>query len=164
MITLSEGSMRHSRLLSVFLLCLLAAASARAVSFVSAADAPNATPGLLRELNRGVKEVRVIIGVRDGTPSARRLLASPDPEGEPERRVLRLGAQKRLAEEMTPRQFAVKHYYESFSMLAGTATREAAIAIASRPDVAWVELDKQAHLLQRTPQSSQVDPQRPGQF
>ncbi len=148
--------MRHSRLLSVFLLCLLAAASARAVSFVSAADAPNATPGLLRELNRGVEEVRVIIGVRDGTPSARRLLASPDPEGEPERRVLRLGAQKRLAEEMTPRQFAVKHYYESFSMLAGTATREAAIAIASRPDVAWVELDKQAHLLQRTPQSSQV--------
>jgi subtilisin family serine protease len=148
--------MRHSRLLPVFLLCLLAAASARAVSFVSAADAPNATPGLLRELNRGVEEVRVIIGVKDGTPSARRLLASPDPAGEPERRVLRVGAQKRLAEEMTPRQFAVKHYYESFSMLAGTATREAAIALANRPDVAWVALDKQAHLLQAAPQSSQV--------
>jgi subtilisin family serine protease len=156
MITLSEGSMRHSRPLSVFLLCLLAAASAGAVSFVSAADAPNATPGLLRELNRGVEEVRVIIGVRDGTPSARRLLASPDPEGEPERRVLRVGAQKRLAEEMTPRQFAVKHYYESFSMLAGTATREAVLTLANHPDVAWVELDKQAHLLQRTPQSSQL--------
>ncbi|HYV41143.1 MAG TPA: hypothetical protein VEO02_05070, partial [Thermoanaerobaculia bacterium] len=123
--------MRHSRLLPVFLLCLLAAASARAVSFVSAADAPNATAGLLRELNRGVEEARVIIGIRDGTPTARRLLASPDPEGEPERRVLRVGAQKRLAEEMTPRQFGVKHYYESFSMLAGTATREAVIALAN---------------------------------
>jgi subtilisin family serine protease len=148
--------MRHSRLLPVFLLCLLAAASARAVSSVSAADAPNATPALLRELDRGVEEVRVIVGVKDGTPSARRLLASPDPEGEPERRVLRMGAQKRLAEEMTPRQFAVKHYYESFSMLAGTATREAVMALASHPDVAWVALDKQAHLLQTTPQSSQV--------
>jgi subtilisin family serine protease len=148
--------MRQIKLLPIFLLCLLAAASARAVSSVSAADAPNATPGLLRELNRGVEEVRVIVGVRDGTPSARRLLASPDPEGEPERRVLRVGAQKRLAEEMTPRQLAVKHYYESFSMLAGTATREAVIALASRPDVAWVALDKQAHLLQATPQSSQV--------
>src|SRR6266511_5277180 len=156
MSTLSEGSMRNSSLLAVFLLCLLAASSVRGVSIVSAADAPNATPGLLRQLNRGVEEVRVIIGVRDGTPSARRLLASPDPEGAPERRVLRVGAQKRLAEEMTPRQFAVKHYYESFSMLAGTATREAVIALAGRPEVAWVELDKEAHLLQTTPQSSQV--------
>ncbi len=148
--------MRNSRLLPVFLLCLLAASSARGVSIVSAADAPNATPGLLRQLNRGVEEVRVIIGVREGTPSARRLLASPDPDGEPERRVLRVGAQKRLAEEMTPRQFAVKHYYESFSMLAGTATREAVLKLANHPDVAWVALDKQAHLLQTTPQSSQV--------
>ena len=148
--------MRHSRLLPVFLLCLLAAASARAVSFVSAADAPNATAGLLRELNRGVEEARVIIGIRDGTPTARRLLASPDPEGEPERRVLRVGAQKRLAEEMTPRRFAVKHYYESFSMLAGTATREAVLTLANHPEVAWVALDRQAHLLQTAPQSSQV--------
>ena len=148
--------MRNSRLVPILFLCLLAPASGRAVSAVSPADAPNATPGLLRELSRGVEEVRIIIGVRDGTPSAKRLLASPDPEGEPERRVLRVAAQKRLAEQMTPRQLAVRHYYESFSMLAGTATREAAITLANHPDVAWVQLDKRAYLLQTTPQSSQV--------
>ena len=149
--------MRHSRLHSRFSL-FPARRRGRpgAVAPSPPHDAPNATPGLLRELNRGVEEVRVIIGVRDGTPSARRLLASPDPEGEPERRVLRVAAQKRLADEMTPRQLAVRHYYESFSMLAGTATREAVITLANHPDVAWVALDEQAHLLQATPQSSQV--------
>ncbi|HLN57371.1 MAG TPA: S8 family serine peptidase, partial [Thermoanaerobaculia bacterium] len=148
--------MRNSRLAPILFLCLLAPASSRAVSAVSPADAPNATPGLLRELSRGVEEVRIIIGVRDGTPSATRLLASPDPEGEPERRVLRVAAQKRLADEMTPRQLVVRHYYASFSMLAGTATREAAITLANHPDVAWVDLDKQARPLQTAPQSSQV--------
>jgi subtilisin family serine protease len=148
--------MRNSRLVLILLLCLLAPNSARAVSAISAADAPNATPGLLRELSRGGDEVRIIIGVRDGTPSAKRLLSSPDPEGEPERRVLRVAAQRRLAEELTPRQLAVRHYYESFSMLAGTATREAAITLANHPDVAWVTVDKEARRLQATPQSSQV--------
>ena len=148
--------MRNSRFVPILVLCLLAPASGRAVSAVSPADAPNATPGLLRELNRGAEELRVIVGVRDATPSAKRLLASPDPDGEPQRRVLRVAAQKRLADEMTPRQLAVRRYYESFSMLAGTATREAAITLANHPDVAWVEVDKQAHPLQATPQSSQV--------
>ena len=148
--------MRHSRIVLLLLPCLLAPASARAASAVSAADAPNATPGLLRELNRGAEVVRIVVGVRDGTPSARTLMASPDPAGEPERRVLRVAAQKRLAEAMTPRQLAVRHYYESFSMLAATATREAAITLANHPDVAWVELDKTAHPFQAAPQSSQI--------
>ncbi len=148
--------MRKSRFVPILFLCLLAPASGRAVSAVSPADAPNATPGLLRELNRGAEELRVIVGVRDATPSAKRLLARPDPDGEPQRRVLRVAAQKRLADEMTPRQLAVRRYYESFSMLAGTTTREAAITLANHPDVAWVELDKQARPLQATPQSSQV--------
>ncbi len=148
--------MRHSRLLSLLLLFLLGGASARAANFVSAADAPNATPGLLRELNSGAEQVRVIIGVKDGTPSAKMLIAKPDPAGEPERRVRRVAAQKRLAEEMTPHQLRVRYYYESFSMLAGTATREAAITLANHPNVAWVALDKEAHLLQTSPQSAQV--------
>jgi subtilisin family serine protease len=156
MINLSEDHMRNSRLVPILLLCLLEPASGRAVSAVSPADAPNATPGLLRELSRGVEEVHIIIGVRDGTPSAKRLLASPDPEGEPERRVLRVAAQKRLAEEMTPQQLAVRHYYESFSMLAGTATREAAITLANHPDVLWVQLDQKVRPLQTSPQSAQV--------
>src|SRR5207244_13022913 len=134
-------------------LCLLTAAFGSAANFVSPADAPNATPGLLRELNRGAEVVRVIVGVRDGTPTAKRLLASPDPAGEPERRGTRVAAQKRLAEEMTPRQLQVRHYYESFSMLAGTATREAAITLANHPDVAWVAMDKVAHPFQTMAQS-----------
>ena len=50
----------------------------------------------------------------------------------------------------------MRHYYENFSVLAGTATRESAIALAGRPDVAWVALDRRARLLQTAPQSSQV--------
>lgn len=148
--------MRRQTLFLAALPCLLLAASARAASPVSASDAPNATPSLLRELDRGAEELPILIGIKDGTPSARALRASPDPEGEPERRVIRIAAQKRLAEELTPQRLAVKHYYESFSILAGTATREAAIALAGRPDVEWVELDRRAHLLQTTPQSSQI--------
>src|SRR5580765_7008155 len=89
-------------LFGAFLLCL-PGGRALALSAISAADAPNATPGLLRQLNRGPETLAVVIGVADGTPSAKALLASPDPEGEPERRVLRVAAQKRLAEEMTSR-------------------------------------------------------------
>src|SRR5713101_8475062 len=77
--------------------CLLMPAPGRAMA-ISAADAPKATPSLLRELARGTEELPVIIGVRDGTPSARALLLNPDPEGEPGRRVRRIAAQKRLAE------------------------------------------------------------------
>jgi subtilisin-like proprotein convertase family protein len=148
--------MRRQMLFLAALPCLLLAASARAASHVSAGDAPKATPGLLRELDRGAEELPILIGVKDGTPSARALRASPDPEGEPERRVIRVAAQKRLAEELTPQRLAVKHYYESFSILAGTATREAAMALAGRSDVAWVDLDRRARLLQTTPQSSQI--------
>jgi subtilisin-like proprotein convertase family protein len=147
--------MRRQTLLFAALLCLFLAASARGASAVGS-DAPNATPSLLRELDRGADTVSILVGIKDGTPSARALRASPDPEGEPERRVIRVAAQKRLAEELTPQRLAVKHYYESFSILAGTATREAAMALASRPDVAWVDLDRRARLLQTTPQSSQI--------
>lgn len=132
-------------------------ASASAANFVSAADAPNATPNLLRELNRGAEILPVVVGVKDGTPSARALLENPDPEGESGRRGLRLAAQRRLADAMTPARLAVRHYYESFSMLAGTATRDAAIELANSPDVAWIELDRKARPLQAAaPQASQL--------
>src|SRR6202162_3528663 len=153
---LPEGPMRRQTLLFAALPCLFLAVSARAASPVSAGDAPNATPSLLRELDRGADTVPILIGIKDGTPSARALRASPDLEGEPERRIIRVAAQKRLAEELTPQRLAVKHYYESFSMLAGTATREAAIALAGRTDLLWVGLGGRAHLLQTTPQNSQI--------
>jgi subtilisin-like proprotein convertase family protein len=139
-------------LLSGSLLC----ASASGASFVSAADAPSATPSLLRELNRGAETVAIVVGIKDGTPSPHALLANPDRDGEPERRGIRLAAQRRLADEFTPSRLAVKNYYESFSMLAGTATREAAISLASHPEVAWVDLDREARRFQTIPQASQT--------
>jgi subtilisin family serine protease len=148
--------MSYSKALLSFAVCLLLAATVRGLSSVSAADAPNATPSLLRELNRGPEQLDVVVGIRDGTPSPKRLLAEPDPEGEPARRLVRVAAQKRLAEDMTPRRLAVRHYYESFSMLAGTVTREAAITLANHPDVLWVQLDEKVHPLQTPPQSSQI--------
>jgi subtilisin family serine protease len=151
----TRGSGQHSTALFI-VFCLFLTAAARGASFVSASEAPNATPSLLQELNRGAEQVNVIIGVKDGTPSAKRLLTNPDPKGEPERRKIRIASQKRLADEMTPRALAVHHYYESFSMLAATATRDAAIALASRPDVAWIDVDRRAHLLDSSPQSSLV--------
>ena len=146
-------SLRALRI-GTFLLGL--AGTALAVSAITPDEAPNATPALLRELNRGGETVQVIVGVRDGTPSAKALLANPDPEGEPERRVVRVEAQKRLADELTPQRLAVKHYYESFSMLAATVTRDAAVELANRPDVAWVDVDRKARPYQATPQASQV--------
>jgi len=148
--------MHRKKLLFAALPFLFLAASARAASAVSPSDAPNATPSLLRELGRGTEVIPILIGVKDGTPSAHALAATPDLAGEPERRLIRLAAQQSLAGELTPRRLAVKHYYENFSVLAGTATREAAIALAGRPDVAWVSLDRQARLLQTAPQSSQL--------
>ena len=148
--------MHRKRLLFAALPCLFLAAPAWAANAVSPSDAPNATPSLLRELARGTEELPVLIGVKDGTPSARALRTNPDPAGESERRQIRLNAQQSLAGELTPRRLAVKHFYENFSVLAGTATREAVIALAVRPDVAWVALDRQARLLQTAPQSSQL--------
>ena len=148
--------MSYSKALLSFAVCLLLAATVRGLSSVSATDAPNATPSLLRELNRGPEQLDVVVGVRDGTPSPKRLLAEPDPEGEPARRLVRVAAQKRLAEDMTSRRLAVRHYYESFSMISGTVTPEAAVELANRPDVAWVDIDRQAYRLQAVPQASQI--------
>lgn len=81
----------------------------------------------------------------------------PDPEGEPARRLVRMAAQKRLAGEIFPGQFAVHHFYESFSMMAGTATSpEAVIDLANRPDVAWVTVDGLNRPMQTGPQNAQI--------
>jgi subtilisin-like proprotein convertase family protein len=148
--------MRLTFCLSVSCGLLLGVASALGANFVSPADAPNATPVLLRELNSGAEAIPVVIGVKDGTPSARALMENPDPEGETQRRTIRVAAQKRLAADMTPQRLAVRHYYESFSMLAGTASRDGILTLANRTDVAWVDLDRKARPLQTAPQSSQI--------
>ncbi len=146
---------RHSIAFAVGFLSLWPAGPAFAAA-VSAADAPKADGRLLRALDRGDEEIRVIVGLKDGTPPARALLAKPDPEGEPERRVRRLAAQKSLAKDMPLERFRTRHFYESFSMVAGTVSRQGAIELANRPDVDWLTVDGVNRLLQTTPQSGQL--------
>jgi hypothetical protein len=128
----------------------LTAPAARGAKPVTAVEAPKADPRLLRKLQEGAERVSVLVRVKDGTPSARALLASPDPGGEPERGKRRLAAQRRLIEDL-PRQFKPRHTYESFSLLAGTATREGVIALANRSDVLSVTVDGIRKLYQGAP-------------
>ena len=123
---------------------------------VSAAEAPRADARVLRALNSGAERVRLLIGVRDGTPSARALMLAPDPAGEPARRRVRMAAQKRLADEMPTEELEVHHFYESFSLLSGTASRAAALVLANRPDVDWVALDRTRRPLETAAQAAQV--------
>src|SRR6266536_189064 len=99
--------LRHQVLrLSIALsLSLSLSPAARALRPVSAQEAPKANAKLLRALAEGAEEVRVIVGVSDGTPSARALLERPDPAGEPARRIRRVDAQKRLAGDLPQNEF-----------------------------------------------------------
>ena len=149
----------HSRLSAVALAIFVFVASspsARALRPVSADEAPKAQARLLRALNEGAEEVRVLVGLRDGTPAPRTLAARPDPAGEPGRRVIRLAAQKRLAGELPEAEFRVRHFYESFSVIAGRATRAAVVKLANHPDVQWVSLDGTRRRFQATAQNAQV--------
>ncbi len=121
-----------------------------------AAEAAKATPRLLRRLQTGSPEVAILVGVNDGTPSAHALLLHPDPAGEPARRARRRDAQTRLADALPAEDFRPRHFYESFSVLAATATPRGVTLLSQRPDVAWIELDGTKHLLQSSPQSAQM--------
>lgn len=138
------------------LLLLGTAQKASALHAMTAREAPKADPRLLRALSRGGEEVRVLVGIKDGTPSARQLLLAPDPAGEPKRRVRRLAAQRRLAGELPEREFAPLHFYESFSLMSGRATRDAVARLANHPDVSWVTLDGKKKPLQAAPQAAQL--------
>lgn len=144
------------RLLNTIVTSLFVLGASASSLALSPAEAPRATPRLLRELEAGAEEVRVLVGVKDGTPSARQLLQSPDPAGEPARRVRRIAAQKLLADQLPAEQFVARHLYESFSILAGTASRSGAMVLANHPDVAWVTVDRTKKPTQTTPQSAQV--------
>ena len=145
-----------NNLVAAAVLALLAGASEASAAALSPADLPKATPRLLQHLANGEAQVRVLVGVADGTPSPRTLLAHPDPAGEPARRIQRLAAQTKLAGELPEEDFRPRHFYESFSILAGTATPAGVAALASRADVAWVTIDGTKKLLQATPQSAQL--------
>ena len=122
------------------LLFLAASVSTAAVRAVSAEEAPRADASVLRALNSGAESVDVLVGLRDGTPSLRLLATHPDPAGEPARRLRRLAAQDALARDFAP-ALRVRRRYESFSILAGRATRDAVVGLANRPDVDWITVD-----------------------
>ena len=75
---------------------------------------------------------------------------------EPARRIRRIEAQKRLVEAVPDSEFHPRHYYESFSLVSGRATREGVVRLANRPDVAWVTLDETRRRFQVSPQASQT--------
>ncbi len=95
---------------------------------------------MLRALNSGAASVDVLVGLRDGTPSLRTLATHPDPAGEPARRLRRLAAQDALARDFAS-TLRVRRRYESFSILAGRATRDGVLGLANRPDVDWITVD-----------------------
>jgi subtilisin-like proprotein convertase family protein len=125
---------------------LIAAATASAAA--SQAALSKAEPALLRALDSRQPQIRVIVGLKDGTASARALRERPDPAGEPDRRTQRLFAQNRVAAEIAGSDFRSPRFYESFSMLAGMATPAGVEALARRSDVAWIMLDHERRLSQ----------------
>ena len=133
-----------------------------AISLAASAQPPPSpvarlTPRLLRQLDRAPGEpVGVIVGVADGTPSPRALLMHPDPEGEPARRLQRIASQKQIAADMPAADFEPRHFYESFSLIAGRATPAAVRALSARPDVAWIALDGTKKPVQAGPQNAQI--------
>jgi subtilisin family serine protease len=143
------------KLLGVSALVFLTTPLAGAVSQpIAPEEAPRADASVLQALNRGELELRILVGVRDDTPSTKLLAAHPDPKGEPERRTRRLAAQKALAQAL-PHVMEVRRHYEGFSVMAARATREGVLALANRRDVSWVTIDG-VRKMHAAPQPAQV--------
>ncbi len=134
----------------------LLAQHAFSLASLTAAEASKVTPRLLQQLSRTAEPLPVIVALRDGTPSGRELLLRPDPAGEKGRQVQRIEAQQTLADQMPREQFAPRHFYESFSLISGTASREGIAVLSRRTDVAWVTFDGKKRALQAAPQEAQV--------
>ncbi|HEY6146773.1 MAG TPA: hypothetical protein VIZ69_03715, partial [Thermoanaerobaculia bacterium] len=147
--------MRRRGLIFTLLAIFAAAARLAGAAAISPADAPRATAGLLQTLARGDEEIPVIVGIDDGTVSDPALAAPQSAATEKSWMALRLQAQQLLTDSMPPDQFAPTHFYDRFSMVAGTATRQGALALAKRPDVKWVAVDGRKFKLQSSPQASQ---------
>jgi subtilisin-like proprotein convertase family protein len=143
--------------LFTFLTALAAAAPLSAISAVSPADAPRATAGLLQTLSRGDEEIPVIVGIDDGTPSGSAVAAASGKATLDRKWIpIRLQAQQMLSDSMPPEQFAPTQFYENFSMVAGQASRDGALALTRRPDVKWVAVDGRKFKVQSSPQAAQI--------
>jgi subtilisin-like proprotein convertase family protein len=146
----------RKRLRAAWILAFASAPLFGAVALpVSPDEAPRADASVLRALNAGQETLEVLIGVRDGTPSPKLLVAHPDRAGEPERRERRLSAQRALAQSL-PSALEVRRHYGSFSAMAGRVTREGLLTLANRDDVAWITIDGVRRMHQSTAQYAQV--------
>jgi subtilisin family serine protease len=118
-------------------------------------DAPRADASVRAALERGDRELDVIVGVRDGVAYGKAAASRRDGR-EPERRRKRLAAQDRLSREIGADRMQVRRRYENFPALAARVTRDAILALARRPDVNWITLDRTRRPYPSSPQSAQT--------
>ena len=114
---------------------------ARALSSDTARLAPRAHPRLLAEIEKGTDNIAVIVGLKVSSIPGIAMEAAPAGEDDFLRRSQRLAAERRVSSALSETDFTPTRYFESFPLLAGRASRDGAIALANRSDVAWVALD-----------------------
>ena len=134
-----------------FVLGIGALSPAGAISKSRAGLAPRVHPRLLAALERSDRDLPVIVGLKATVIPGISMEAAP--AGDPERaEALRnLAAEHVVAAAMAQSGFSASRYFESFPLLAGRASPAAAVALANRPDVAWVVLDGTKGLLKTSP-------------
>lgn len=135
----------------VFVVGLAALSPARAISPSLAKQAPRANPRLLADLEQGAQSLPVLVGLKMAATANPTVEVAAAGDSDLPERGRRLAAERRLASEMPPGDFSPTRYYESFPMMAGRASRDGAIALANRADVAWVAVDGIKRLLATSP-------------
>jgi subtilisin family serine protease len=102
------------------------------------------------ELGPGTATVAVIVGLKPGVSLEAASAVGAD-TAEAEQRSRRLAAERAVSAAVSPSDFTPTRYFENFPVLAGRASPGGAIALASRPDVAWVVFDGVKHLNATSP-------------
>src|SRR6266542_2229797 len=140
-----------SRIFWISVLVLLALSPARAASAQAARLAPRAHPRLLTALENGSDDLSVIVALKEVTKYAPATESASPGDADREARTRRLAAQWRLAAQMSGSDFQATRFYASFPLMAARTTREGAIALFNRSDVAWVTLDGIKRLTKTSP-------------
>ena len=132
---------------AVLSISMLAASTARAA--VAPEVAAKTDASLRAALRQRTGSLDILVGVRDLAGTLERDARSD---------ARRLETQRRLVAAMRPGAVRLRRQYSGFSAFAARATREGVLALAKRPDVAWIALDAI-----RYRQAAAIDPQ-PGQI
>jgi len=130
---------------------LAALAPSGALSQEMARLAPRAHPSLLARLEAGASSVPVLVGLKmtvvPGVSMESALAGGPDSAG----RARHLAVERKAAAAVAGPDFTPTRYFENFPMLAGQASADGVVALANRPDVAFVALDGTKKLLATSP-------------